>query len=159
MLTFTFLFSNIINEGFASFIIRDKSSSYRVESIVYAAPKTTSKGFKSGSFSTPKSMPSTSKPKSSTGGFKSGSFSTPKSNGGSTGGSSTKSGTYNSNSSGSKTFIPIPIPFGRSSYSGSRYSTFGLNPIGWLFSSFFKFILFIIVIVLIVKIIKNSKKY
>ena len=124
-------------------------------SIVYAkGSRSSGSGFKSSSFSTPKSMPksSSSGSKSSSSGFKSGGFSntTPKSSTSkNTGSSSYSSGTRNF-------FIPIPF-FSHNIYSSGGY--FGAGSIvGGLIGGVFKFILFIIIIVLVIKIINKSKR-
>jgi|GEM_PF-6801590 len=131
----------------------------------FSSSKSSSGGFKSGSYSTPKSFPgSSSSAKSSSGGFKSGSFSTvPKSSSGNTGGYSTSQPNNNSSSLGgtkrSILPIPIPIPWGSHSY-GSNYGGYysPIQAIGNIFSSIIRLILIIIVIVVIYKIIKNSRR-
>lgn len=159
VLAFLFISVDVITPSLLSSFTADRHSN-----IVYAKSTTKSKssssGFKSGSFSSPKSSgSSSSSSKSSSGGFKSGIFSTPKSSSGSS--SSKSSGSSSSSSSsGSSTKrsilpIPIPIPWGSShSYYGSP--SYGYS--GGFFSSIFRTILIIIVIVIIYKIIKNIRR-
>jgi hypothetical protein len=154
-LTFIFLWSNVLGEEISNLL--NKDTSYKV---VYAKPKSSSGGFKSGSFKSSGS---------SSGGFKSGSF---KSSGSSSGGfksgsfSNTKkttppSGGYSGNStySGKKTSrsflpIPIPIPWGNSYNYGTRSLGLGYG----LLSMIWSLIKFIIILALIIYIIRRFRR-
>lgn len=156
LLTFTFLWTNVLGDEISNLL--NKNTSY---SIAYAKPKSSSGGFKSGSFKSSGS---------SSGGFKSGSFS-PSSGSGSSGGfksgsfSNTKKGTSSfggnnsSTYSGSKTRrsflpIPIPIPWGHGTSFGPRFFGFGYG----LFSMIWGLIKFIIIMALIIYIIRRFRR-
>ena len=142
-------------------------------SIVYAKPrvstssKSTSSGIKSGSFSTPKSIPkssssgSSSSSKSSSGGFMSGLFGKPKSTQDSSKSSTAIPNTNTSTTKRSILPIPIPIPWGTTRHYISPFGSFYSGPgylIGNLVSGLLRLILLIIIISIIIRIIKNNKR-
>ena len=147
LLAFLFVSVDLFTPG-----LINRFTAHNESSIVYAKPRTSSSGFKSGSFK--------STTKSSSSGFKSGSFSTPKSSS-STKSSGSKSTTPNySSGSGTKRSIlpiPIPIPWGSNRYYGSGFG--GIGSVGSFVGGIFRFLLIIIVIIIIFKIIKNRRKY
>lgn len=106
--------------------------------VVYASPRGSSGGFRSGSFKS-------STKASTSSGFKSGSFtSTPK--------STVKSSSVSngSNYSSSRSFIPIPI-FGHSGYSAGSYI------VGGFMSGFVKLIFFLVIIIVIIRIFRKRR--
>lgn len=136
LLIFIFTLINVIGPSSLYFNSSEKYG------IVYASPRG---GFHSGSFSSHSSSGS-----SSSKSFRSGSFSNSSKSSGS------KSYNSSSGSSGQTTKrsyipIPIPIPFGHSSYGRGYYG-------GGLISFIFKFILFIVVVVLIYKFLKKRRR-
>lgn len=149
VLTLTFLLGNsiVFNPQ-----LLGKDSKFNV---VYAAPKGSSGGFKSGGFST------TPKSSSPSGGFKSGGFTTtPKSSGGSNSGgffntkpkTTTPFGGSSYDSSRRSFFpIPIPIPWGSRGYYGGGYG-FGI------FSFFWSIIKIIIIIAIILWVLKRFRR-
>jgi hypothetical protein len=170
LLAFIFFWVTTVGPDLVSLL--NSNGTYKV---VYAKPKSSSGGFKSGSFK--------SSGGSSLGGFKSGSFSVDsksKSGGSSSGsykpGSSTsggyKSGSfsntkkntpsssegYNSYPSGEtkRSYIPLPIPIpwgGYSSYGPSYY-----GPVTSIISAFFTLIKLIIIIAIIYYIIRKFRR-
>lgn len=130
ILTLVFLFANAAGMNFTNMLRGEEK--YK---IAYAAPRSSSGGFKSGSFS--------STPKSSSGGFKSGSFF----NSGSKSSSSSYSfprATYG------RSYFPIPFPipfFGGRTFLGS-----------WLLGGVFDLVKLIIIFTIAYIIIKNLKR-
>lgn len=138
------------------------SSSSKSSSIKSSSSKSSSSGFKSGSFTTPKSMPgSSSSSKSSSGGFMSGLFGKPKTSQQSSG-STTTTPNYNTSSTKRSILpIPIPIPWGTTRHYSSPFGSFYSGPgyfIGSLFSGFLRLIILIIIISIIIRIIKNNRR-
>lgn len=162
LLAFLFISVDIFVPGIQNTLTGGSRSS-----IVYAKPRTSSSGFKSGSFKSTtksssfgksKSSTSTKSSKSSSGSFKSGLFSTPKSSTKNSS-SSTKNSTSSSYSSSSsrRSYIPIPIPWGSSRYNSSSYygPGFGIRGIA---SGFVRFIVLLIIIIVVLRIIKNNRR-
>lgn len=156
--------TNILGTSFNYNIVYAKSSGGGHSS---GSSRSSGGSFKSGSFSSPKSSSGTTKSqsssttnKSSTSDFKSGSFSnTPKSstvNNNSQTNSNTSTKNYDSGTK--RSFLPIPIPWGHSSYYGPSFgygsNSFVGSSILWLL----KLIFIIIIIVVIVKLIKRYKR-
>lgn len=124
---------------------------YNKFSIVYAAPKGSSGGFKSGGFST------TPKSSSPSGGYKSGGFSTtPKT---STPKTTTPKSTTPKPSSGyestRRSYFPIPIPFGVRGY-GYRNPGYGFG--FGIFSFIWSVIKIIIIIAIILWVLKRIRR-
>lgn len=166
LLAFLFIFTdvfsvnltNVLGTSFNYNIVYAKSSSGGHSS---GSSRSSGGSFKSGSFSSPKSSSGTTSSttnKSSSSDFKSGSFSnTPKSstvNNNSQTNSSTSTKNYDSGTKRSFLPIPIPIPWGHSSYYGYGSNSFVGSSIVWLF----KLIFIIIIIVVIVKLIKRYRR-
>ncbi len=127
LMTFMFFAVNLVRPDLTKFTRGEKS--YTVA--LAAAPRSSSGGFKSGSFKSFGGF--------SSGGFKSGSFFNSK-----------KSSSWSSGSS-RRSWLPIPIPwnFGRS---------YGFNPFYFLFGSLGSIIRLIIIVAVIYFIVKNFRR-
>lgn len=152
LLIFALTLIFVFNEGLLEipiinhqqYIGQNNTISY-MENVVYAKTKSSSSGFKSGSFS--------SKSKSSSGSYKSGSFSTPKSNSGSSSSSGSSSRSYSGGSSRASSWI-LPFLIGRASNSGG----YGYNNGYFGGISVYKIIRNIILIIIVIYIINRIRR-
>jgi hypothetical protein len=157
VLTFIFLSINVLGSDFLSALKKDD-----YYNVAYAKPKSSSGGFKSGTFKSTGGSSggfksgnfksSTGSGSSTSGGFKSGSFSNTKK------GTSTNGGTGNYSAPTRKSSwsffpLPIPIPWGGNGYYSQGYGIgFGIISLVW------RLIKTIILIALIVWLIRRFRK-
>lgn len=133
LMVFIFLSVNIVGPDITRHIRGEKS--YTVA--LAAAPKSSSGGFRSGSFKSSGGF--------SSGGFKSGSFFNSKRSSSWSGGNSWSSG------SSRRSWIPIPIPW----HFGGSY---GFNPFFFLFGSLGSLIRLIIIVAVIYYIVRRFRR-
>lgn len=131
LMVFIFLSVNFAGTDMARLIKGDRGYT-----VALAAPRSSSGGFKSGSFKSSGGFKS--------GGFKSGSFFNSK-------GSSWSGGSSWSSGSSRRSWFPIPIPwsFGRS---------YGFSPLYFLFGSFGSIIRLVIIVAVIYYIVKRFRR-